>query len=159
MKTSQHTAEQIISILEPLEKGDQTIAAVCRTHGIAENTFYWWRKASGGMAVNEVQRVGELEQENARLKRLLAERLLEIELLKEFVKKRLTLAEQRETVEFLAAGGMSVQRACVLAQLDRSIPVCRASDRCGADLAGTVRRSDAVHRAWEALAKWEGGTL
>lgn len=88
MKTSQHTAEQIIRILEQAEKGDQTIAAVCRTHGIAENTFYRWRKAYGGMTVNEVQRLKELEQENARLKRLLAERLLEIDLLKEFVKKK-----------------------------------------------------------------------
>ena len=88
MKTNQHTAEQIIKILEQAEKGDQTIAAVCRTHGIAENTFYRWRKAYGGMAVNEVQRLKELEQENARLKRLLAERLLEIDLLKEFVKKK-----------------------------------------------------------------------
>ena len=88
MKTSQHTAEQIIRILEQAEKGDQTIAAVCRTHGIAEKTFYRWRKAYGGMAVNEVQRLKELEQENARLKRLLAERLLEIDLLKEVVKKK-----------------------------------------------------------------------
>jgi len=40
MKTNQHTAEQIIKILEQAEKGDQTIAAVCRAHGIAENTFY-----------------------------------------------------------------------------------------------------------------------
>ena len=88
MKTSQHTAEQIIRILEQAEKRDQTIAAVCRTHGIAENTFYRWRKAYGGMAVNEVQRLKKLEQENARLKRLLAERLLEIDLLKEFVKKK-----------------------------------------------------------------------
>jgi putative transposase len=44
MKTSQHTAEQIIKILEQAEKGEQTIAAVCREHGIAENTFYCWRK-------------------------------------------------------------------------------------------------------------------
>src|SRR3954454_764645 len=87
MKTSQHTAEQIIRILEQAEKGDQTIAAVCRTHGIAENTFYRWRKAYGGMAVNEIQRLKELEQENARLKRLLAERLLELDLLKELLQK------------------------------------------------------------------------
>src|SRR5947208_2604280 len=63
MKTSQHTAEQIIRILEQAEKGDQTIAAVCRTHGIAENTFYRWRKAYGGMSVSEVQRLKELEAE------------------------------------------------------------------------------------------------
>ena len=88
MKTSQHTAEQIIKILEQAEKGEQTIAAVCREHGIAENTFYRWRKAYGGMSVNEVQRLKDLEKENARLKRLLAERLLEIDLLKEFLGKK-----------------------------------------------------------------------
>ena len=89
MKTSQHTAEQIIRILEQAEKGDQTIAAVCRTHGIAENTFYRWRKAYGGMSLNEVQRLKELEKENARLKRLLAERDLEVDALKEFLAKKL----------------------------------------------------------------------
>jgi hypothetical protein len=52
MKASQHTAEQIIKILEQAEKGDQTIGAVCRTNGIAENTFYRWRKTYGGMSVN-----------------------------------------------------------------------------------------------------------
>jgi putative transposase len=88
MKTTQHTAEQIIKILEQAEKGDQTIAAVCRTYGIAENTFYRWRKTYGGMAVNEVQRLKELEKENSRLKRLLAERVLEIDLLKELLQKK-----------------------------------------------------------------------
>jgi putative transposase len=88
MKTNQHTAEQIIKILEQAEKGDQTIAAVCRTHGIAENTFYRWRKAYGAMAVSEVQRLKELEKENGRLKRLLAERLLELDLLKELLQKK-----------------------------------------------------------------------
>ena len=47
MKTTQHTAEQIIKILEQAEKGDQTIAAVCRAHGIAENTFYCRCSISG----------------------------------------------------------------------------------------------------------------
>ena len=88
MKTSQHTAEQIIKILEKAEKGDQTIAALCREHGIAENTFYRWRKSYGGMSVNEAQRLKELEKENTRLKRLLAERMLENDLLKELLGKK-----------------------------------------------------------------------
>jgi len=88
MKTNQHTAEQIIKILQQAEKGEQTIAAVCREHGIAENTFYRWRKSYGGMSVNEVQRLKELEKENARLKRLLAERMLENDLLKELLSKK-----------------------------------------------------------------------
>ena len=88
MKPSQHTTEQIIKIIEQAEKGEQTITTICRDHGIAENTFYRWRKAYGGMSVNEAQRLKELEKENTRLKRLLAERVLEIDLLKEFLGKK-----------------------------------------------------------------------
>jgi putative transposase len=88
MKTTSHTPEQIIKIIEQAEKGEQTIAAICREHGIAENTFYRWRKAYGGMSVNEAQRLKELEKENARLKRLLAERVLEVDALKDLLGKR-----------------------------------------------------------------------
>lgn len=88
MKTTTHTPEQIIKILEQADKGEQSIAAICREHGIAENTFYRWRKAYGGMSVNEAQRLKELEKENQRLKRLLAERVLENDLLKELLQKK-----------------------------------------------------------------------
>ncbi len=88
MKATHHTAEQSIKILEQAEKGDQTIGAVCRTNGIAENTLYRWRKTYGGMAVSEVQRLKELEKENARLKRLLAERMLEVDALKDLLGKK-----------------------------------------------------------------------
>jgi putative transposase len=88
MKTTQFTVEQIIKILEQAAKGEQSIATLCRTYGIAENTFYRWRKAYGSMSLNEAQRLKELEKENNRLKRLLAERLLEIDLLKELLEKK-----------------------------------------------------------------------
>jgi putative transposase len=88
MKTTSHTPEQIIKIIEQAEKGEQTIAAICREHRIAENTFYRWRKAYGGMSVNEAQRLKELEKENARLQRLLAERVLEVDALKDLLGKR-----------------------------------------------------------------------
>lgn len=88
MKANQHTPEQIIKILDQAATGEQTIAAVCRDHGIAEQTFYRWRKTYAGMSVTEVQRLKELEQENARLKRLLAERLLENDLLQALLKKK-----------------------------------------------------------------------
>jgi len=88
MKARQHTAEQIIKILEYAEQGDQTVAAVCRTHGIAEATFYRWRTMYGGMTVHEVQRLKTLEQENAQLKRLLAERMLEVDALKAVLGKK-----------------------------------------------------------------------
>jgi putative transposase len=88
MKTSQHSAEQIVTILEQAERGEQTVGAVCREHAISENTFYRWRKAYGGMSVSETQRLKELEKENSRLKRLLAERMLEVDALKELLVKK-----------------------------------------------------------------------
>src|SRR5262245_16949641 len=63
----------LMLIATPVLRVIGSIIAFCREHGIAENTFYRWRKAYGGMSVSEVQRLKELEKENARLKRLLAE--------------------------------------------------------------------------------------
>lgn len=88
MKSSQFSAEQIIKILEQAERDEQAISAICRAHGISETTFYRWRKQFGGMSVAEVQRLKELEKENARLKRLLAERDLEVDALKELLAKK-----------------------------------------------------------------------
>lgn len=88
MRATQFTAEQILKILEQADRGEQTIGALCRDHGIAEATFYRWRKLYGGMSVNEAHRVKELEKENARLKRLLAERMLEVDSLKELLGKK-----------------------------------------------------------------------
>lgn len=88
MKANQHTPEQIIKILEQAERGKQSVGAVCREHGIGEATFYRWRRAFGGMAVNEAQRLKELEKENTRLKRLLAERMLEVDAMKELLAKK-----------------------------------------------------------------------
>ena len=88
MKLNHHTAEQIITILDQALTGKQTVASICRDYGIAENTFYRWRKTYSGMAVNDVQRLKELEKENSRLKCLLAERMLENDLLKEVLQKR-----------------------------------------------------------------------
>ncbi len=85
MKPNQHMAEQIIKILEQAEKGEQSLAVVCREHGIAENTFYRWRKAYSGMSANSAQRLKEVEKENSRLKRRVAEHVLEIDLLKELL--------------------------------------------------------------------------
>lgn len=88
MKASQFSDEQIVQILQQAERDDQTIGVVCRSHGIAEATFYRWRKKFGGMAVSEVRRLRELEKENSRLKRLLAERDLEVDALKELLAKK-----------------------------------------------------------------------
>jgi putative transposase len=89
MKMPTYSAEQILKILEHADKGEQTVTAICREHAIAEATFYRWRKAYSGLSVSERQRLKELEKENSRLKRLLAERVLEIDLLKELLGKKL----------------------------------------------------------------------
>ena len=88
MKTRTFTEEQIIQILREAETGEQTIGSVCRAHGSAENTFYTWGKKYGGVDVPAIKRLRELEQENGRLKRLLAERDLEVDVMKEVLAKK-----------------------------------------------------------------------
>jgi putative transposase len=88
MKQSKFSEEQIISILREAVKGEQTITAICRTHSISENTFYKWRQKYGGLEVADAKRLRELEKENTRLKRLLAESAIEIDAMKEVVAKK-----------------------------------------------------------------------
>lgn len=88
MQKSQFTDEQIVAILQQAEKGEKSISEVCRQHNISENTFYRWRTRFGSMNTNEAARVRELEKENARLKRLLAERDLEVDIIKEILAKK-----------------------------------------------------------------------
>ena len=87
MKAGQFTDEQIVAILQEAARGEKPIATLCREKGISEATFYTWRKKFGGMDTRDVQRLKELEKENARLKKLLANRDLEIDCLKEITAK------------------------------------------------------------------------
>jgi len=87
MKSGQFSDEQIVVILQEAAKGGKPIIELCRERGISEATFYAWRKKFGGIQVRDVQRLKELEKENARLKRLLAERDLEVDCLKEVASK------------------------------------------------------------------------
>jgi len=82
------TEEQIVAILREAESGDKTVAEVARQHGVSEPTIYGWRRKYGGMEQAEVRRLRELEKENVRLKRLLAERDVEIDVIREFLKKK-----------------------------------------------------------------------
>ena len=75
MRISQFSTEQIIKILEQAEREEESISAICRAYGISETTFYRWRKQFGGMSINEAQR-------------LLAERDLEVDALKELLAKK-----------------------------------------------------------------------
>jgi putative transposase len=76
-----------VAVLQEGDKGHKPIVELCKEKGISEATFYVWRKKFGGMQTRDVQRLRELEKENARLKRLLAERDLENDVLKEALTK------------------------------------------------------------------------
>ena len=76
------TEEQIIGFLREAEAG-LAVAELCRRHGFSEASYYLWRSKFGGMNVSDAKRLKELETENARLKRLLAESMLENEVTKE----------------------------------------------------------------------------
>lgn len=88
MKDGQYTDEQIVAILQHSEKGDKTIQALCREHNISENTFYRWRQRFGGATPADIAKNRQIERENQRLKRLLAERVLENDILKELLAKK-----------------------------------------------------------------------
>jgi putative transposase len=89
VKKQRFSEEQIIGILRQAERGEQTIDKICRAHGVAEQSFYRWRQTCGGMQASEAsRRLRELERETARLKRLLADRDLEIDAFKELLAKK-----------------------------------------------------------------------
>jgi putative transposase len=87
MKRSRFSDEQIIGILKEHEAGAVT-ADVCRRHGISSATFYKWKAKYGGLEVTEAKRLRSLEDENAKLKRLLAEAMLDIAVLKDLSAKK-----------------------------------------------------------------------
>ena len=87
MKRRRFSDEQIIAILQEQEFGMAT-AEVCRRHGISPATFYKWKSKYGGLEVSEAKRLRSLEDENAKLKRLLAEAMLDLAVLKDITAKK-----------------------------------------------------------------------
>ena len=86
MKRSRFTEEQIIGILKEHQAG-LSAADLCRKHGISDATFYNWRSKYGGMDVPDAKRLKALEVENAKLKKLLAESVMDVSTLKEMLGK------------------------------------------------------------------------
>ncbi len=87
MKRSRFTEEQIIGVLREQEAG-MKVSELCRKHGISEPTFYAWKSKFGGMSVPDARRLKQLEEENARLKKLLAEAMLDNAVLKDITARK-----------------------------------------------------------------------
>jgi putative transposase len=87
MKAKRFTEEQIIAVLKEADAGAKT-KELCRRHGISEATFYNWKAKYGGMTVSEARRLKELEAENSRLKRLLADAELDKAALKDLLGRK-----------------------------------------------------------------------
>ena len=85
MRKARFSEEQMVAIIREADR--EPVPAVAKRHGVSEQTIYTWRKRFGSFQANEVRRLKQLETENARLKKLVAERDLEIEVMKEVAAK------------------------------------------------------------------------
>ena len=86
MKRARFSEEQIISILKEAEAGGK-VTELCRRHGISDATFYTWRSKYGGLEISEMRRLRQLEEENRRLKSIVADQALDIRALKDVLAK------------------------------------------------------------------------
>jgi len=84
MRASRFTPDQILAILAEADAGAKT-DELCRRHGISRNTFYNWRKKYGGLSVSDATRLKQLEEENRRLKRVVADQALNLQVLKDLL--------------------------------------------------------------------------
>ncbi|MCE7913052.1 MAG: IS3 family transposase [Candidatus Brocadia sp. AMX3] len=121
MKKTRFTETQIVSILKQQEAG-RSVKEICREHSISDATFYNWKSKYGGMEASDVKRMKELEEENARLKRMYANLAMDNEILRDlFHKKRLGPATKRQlSEEIVRERNIPVSRACKLVSLPRS---------------------------------------
>ena len=120
MKKNRFSVERIVRILKPAEVG-VPVAELVRRVGISEQTFYRWKKQYVGLEIDQVRQLKQLQEENQRLKRLVADLTLDKTMLQDVLaKKILKPPRRRPVVQYLRGGyGVSERRACVVIQLHR----------------------------------------
>ncbi|MEQ1956327.1 IS3 family transposase [Mesorhizobium sp. CN2-181] len=137
MKRKRFTEEQIIAVLREHEAGAKA-GDLARKHGISEATLYNWKAKYGGMDVSDAKRLKALEEENARLKKLLADQMLEASALRELLfKKMVGPVAKREAVAHLR--GLSERRACSIVEADRKMIRYRSCRPPETQLRGRLR--------------------
>ncbi|HEY6644428.1 MAG TPA: IS3 family transposase [Povalibacter sp.] len=120
MKTKRYTEEQIIGFLREADAG-VPVKDLCRKRGFSEASYYLWRNKFGGMDVSDARRLKALETENAKLKKLLAESMLENEVTREALRKKLVSAPaRRELVRWMMPQGLSQRQALRIVKMSAS---------------------------------------
>ena len=120
MSRKRFSEEQIIKALKSNEAG-MKVVDICRKLGIAEQTFYRWRRKYNGMEVSDAKRLKELEAENSKLRKLLAESVAKRETLEKVLSKKVVKPAQRKQIvkDLVSAGRHSERTACALASISR----------------------------------------
>ena len=134
MKTRRYSESKVFGILKEVESGVPVVNAA-RDHSISPATIHRWKSKYGGMTLSELKRLKALEEENARLKRIVAQQVIDIEILKEInSKKMVSPLARRSVVKYLVKRDRcSQRRACLVLGIPRS-PV-RYTARCHPDAA------------------------
>ena len=132
MKSKRYTTEQKIRILRDAERAGKSIVDVCREKGISEQTFHRWKRQFGMMPLDQANRLKELEKENARLKRLLADEILGKELLKEALEKSCEPRPQVPDRRYLCEPGL-MHQTCLLSSFwtaPQHLPIRSETTQC-----------------------------
>ena len=120
MVHKRYTEEQIIAVLNEAEAGART-ADLCRKHGMSDATFYNWKAKYAGLTVSELKRLKSLEDENRRLKQIVAQQALDNWALKELLSKNLAQGEENRASYAMEGLGLSERRACPLSGVSPSV--------------------------------------
>ena len=119
MKKTRFTEEQMVTILR--EADQRPVPEIAKKHGVSAQTIYGWRKHFGTLDPADIKRLRHLEGENGRLKKMVADRDLEIDVLKEITRKKMVGARvRRQQIAYALGRGLSSRRACALLSVARS---------------------------------------